>query len=66
MDHTLEFLRTPPAGLDLPDVMIRFVTDLRRILIQMELRPDLKLAAIEQRVNELAPPPRADGSTGPL
>jgi len=66
MDHTLKFLRDPEPGLDLAGLMIDFITDLRRIIIQPETRLDVKLAAVERRVDELAPPPRADGSTGPV
>jgi hypothetical protein len=66
MDHTLEFLRKLDPGLDLAALMIEFIGDLRRIIIHPEMRLDVKLAAIERRVDQLAPPPRADGGTGPL
>lgn len=66
MDHTLAFLRNPDPDLDLAGLMIDFIVDLRRLLIHPEMRLDAKLAAIEMRVNQLAPPPRADGSTGPV
>ena len=66
MDHTLEFLRNPAPDLDLASVLIEFITDLRRILIHPDLQVAAKLIAVERRVDELAPPPRADGSTGPV
>jgi hypothetical protein len=66
MDHTLAFLRDPDPGLDLGGLMIDFILDLRHLLMHPEMRLDDKLIAIERRVDQLAPPPRADGSTGPL
>jgi hypothetical protein len=66
MDHTLAFLREPEPRPDLADLMIDFITDLRRLIIHPEMRLDDKLTAIERRVDQLAPPPRADGGTGPV
>ncbi len=55
MNQTLKRLREP--DLDLCDILCQLIIDIRRILLHPDLRNDVKLAAIAEAVDELAPPP---------
>lgn len=46
----------------LADLMTRFITDLRAVLVDPEARLPVKLAEIESIVDRAAPPPPPGGS----
>ena len=55
MYESLAPLRDP--RLDQADMLCGLIKDIRRILIHPDLQNQVKLAAIETAVDELAPPP---------
>ena len=55
MNETLKPLRDP--RLDQAEMLCDLIKDIRRILIHPDLRNDVKLRAIAEAVDELAPPP---------
>jgi hypothetical protein len=59
MNETLKPLRDP--RLDLADVLCQLICDIRRILIHPDLQNHVKLRAISEAVDELAPPPGPEG-----
>jgi hypothetical protein len=65
MQESLAWLRDPAPDLDLAGVLIGLILEIRRIVVHPDLQLDGQLLAIMETVDLLAPPPRADGSTGP-
>lgn len=59
MHETLQRFRDPE--LDLCAMLCDLITDIRRILIQHGMPSHVKLAAIAEAVDELAPPPPPGG-----
>jgi hypothetical protein len=59
MHETLKALRDP--RLDLADVLCQLILDIRRILVHPDLQNHVKLRAIAEAVDELAPPPPPGG-----
>jgi hypothetical protein len=57
MQETLKPLRDPKISGILADLLCDLIIDIRRILIHPEMRADVKLRAIAEAVDELAPPP---------
>ena len=55
MNESLRALRDP--GLDLASVLCQLILDIRLILVHPDLQNHVKLAAIQEAVDELAPPP---------
>ena len=55
MHETLKPLRDP--RLDQAEMLCDLIKDIRRILIHPDLQNAVKLAAIAEAVDELAPPP---------
>ena len=55
MNESLRALRDP--GLDLASVLCQLILDIRRILVHPDLQNAVKLRAIAEAVDELAPPP---------
>lgn len=61
MHETLNRLRDP--RLDLAGILCDLILDIRRILAHPDLQNHVKLAAIAEAVDELAPPPPPGGGT---
>ena len=59
MYETLTPLRDP--RLDQAEILCGLIKDIRRILIHPDLQNWVKLRAISEAVDELAPPPGPDG-----
>ncbi len=59
MHESLTPLRDP--RLDQADMLCQLIKDIRRILIHPDLQNAVKLSAIAQAVDELAPPPPPGG-----
>ena len=55
MQESLKPLRDP--RLDQAEILCDLITDIRRILVHPDLQNAVKLSAIRQAVDELAPPP---------
>ena len=55
MNETLKALHDP--RLDLADMLCQLILQIRKILIHPDLQNHVKLAAIAEAVDELAPPP---------
>ena len=55
MNESLRALRDP--GLDLASVLCQLILDIRRILVHPDLQNAVKLRAIAEAVDGLAPPP---------
>ena len=55
MNESLAALRDP--DLDLAAVLCQLILDIRRILVHPDLQNAVKLRAIAEAVDELAPPP---------
>ena len=62
VQETLRPLRDP--RLDLCDVLCQLIMDIRRILVHPDLQNAVKLRAIAEAVDELAPPPPPDWPAG--
>jgi hypothetical protein len=62
MQETLRPLRDP--RLDQAEILCQLIMDIRRILIHPDLQNHVKLRAIAEAVDELAPPPPPEGRTG--
>ena len=60
MQESLNRLRDPE--LNLCDILCQLILDIRRILNHHGLPPHVRLAAIEEAVDELAPPPPPGGA----
>lgn len=61
MHETLKPLRSPKVSGILADMLCDLIIDIRRILIHPDLPNHVKLAAIAEAVDELAPPPPPGG-----
>ena len=59
MNETLKPLRDP--RLDQAEMLCQLILDIRRILIHPDLQNWVKLRAISEAVDELAPPPPWSG-----
>lgn len=59
MHETLRPLRDP--RLDQAEILCQLICDIRRILIHPDLQNWVKLRAIAEAVDELAPPPPPGG-----
>jgi hypothetical protein len=59
VQESLKRLRDPE--LDLCDMLCQLILDIRRILIHHGLPNHVKLAAIAEAIDELAPPPPPEG-----
>jgi hypothetical protein len=57
MNETLAPLRSPKISGILADLLCDLIIDIRKILINPNLQNHVKLAAIAEAVDELAPPP---------
>lgn len=55
VNESLAPLRDP--RLDLADILCQLILDIRRVLVHPDLQNAVKLAAIRELVDELAPPP---------
>lgn len=55
MNESLQALRDP--DLDLLNILCQLILDIRRIIMHPDLQVHVKLAAIQEAVDELAPPP---------
>src|ERR1700722_5169219 len=62
MNDSLTWLRDPGTQPALPDLLCGLIRDIRLILIHPDLANAMKLAAITQAVDQMAPPPGPQAS----